>query len=85
MTPFGKYKHECFPTGLKCALDFAQQIIEEVLHGLGNVKVYLEDIGLFANTWEELLLLHNKVLSCLEANRFTVNPLKCKWAVQEMD
>ncbi len=35
--------------------------------------------------WEELFLLTEKVLFHLGANGFTVNPLKFKWDVQEMD
>ncbi len=42
-------------------------------------------LDFFANTWEEFLLLTKKVLLHLEVNGFTVNPLKCKWAVNETD
>ncbi len=85
ITLFGKYKYKCLPMGLKCTLDFVQQIMEEFLYGLDNLEVNFENIGLFANMWEELLLQHNKFFSCLEANSFTDNPLECKWAVQEAD
>ncbi len=85
ITSFSKYKYQCLPISLKCALDFAQQIMEEVLRGLDNVKVNHENIGLFANMWEEFLLLNNKVLSCLETNGLAVNPLKCKWTVHKTD
>ncbi len=78
ITPFGKYKYKHLPLGLKCAPDFAQQVMEEGFNGLYNVELYLDDIGLFGKTWEDLLLLHNKVHSHLEANGFTVNPFKCQ-------
>ncbi len=37
--------------GLKCAPDFEEPIMEEVLQGLDNIEVYLENISLFAKTW----------------------------------
>ncbi len=51
--PFGNYKYKCLPMGIRCVPDFAQQIIKQVLCGLDNIKVYLDDKGIFGNTWEE--------------------------------
>ncbi len=74
ITPFGKYKYKykyknkCLPMGIKCAPDFAQQIMEQVLCGLDNVIVYLDDIGIFSKTWEEHLLTIERVLSCLNVS-----------------
>ncbi len=85
ITPFGKYKYKCLPMGLKCAPDFAQQIMKQVLCSLDDMFVHLDDIGIFSKTWEEHLLILEKVLCCLKANGFTTNPLKCEWAIQETD
>ncbi len=63
--------------GLKCAPDFAQQIMEHVLCGLNNVEAYLDNIDIFGNTWGKYQALLDKILSCLEANGFPVNTLKC--------
>ncbi len=84
-TPFGKYKYKCLPMTLKCVTDFAQQIMEQVLCGLDNLFVYLNDIGIFSKTWEEHLLTIERVLSCLKVNGFVVNPLQCEWVIQETD
>ncbi len=71
--------------GLKCAPNFAQQVMEEVLRNINNTGIYLDNIGAFTFTWEHHMLLLDKILHRLEANDFTVNPLKCKWANQETD
>lgn len=70
---------------LKCVPDFAQQIMEQVMCRLKNVEMFLDDIGIFSNTWEDYLILLEKVLPHLEANSFTVNLLKCACAIHETD
>ncbi|KAL7448332.1 hypothetical protein ACHAXS_000147, partial [Conticribra weissflogii] len=72
--PFGKYKYKCLPMGLKCAPDFAQQVMEEVLCDVNDTGIHLDDIGAFSFTWEHHMLLLDKILHQLEANGFTVNP-----------
>ncbi len=85
VTPFSKYKCKRLPMGLKCAPDFAQQVMEEVLRNVEDTGVYLDNIGAFSFSWERHMLLLDKILHRLEANGFTVNPLKCEWAIQEPD
>ncbi len=34
--------------GLKCTPDFAQQVMEEVLHEIDNTGIYLDNIGAFS-------------------------------------
>ena len=71
--------------GVKQSPDFAQEVMEDVLRGIDEADVYLDDIGAFNSSWEEHMVTLEKILSCLQENGFTINPLKCEWAVQETD
>ncbi len=68
---------------LKCASDFAQQVMEEVFCDVKDTGIYHDNIGALSFTWEYHILLLDKNLHRLEANGFTVNPLKYEWATQE--
>ena len=45
----------------------------------------MDDIGVSTTTWKDHISLLSTVLGCLENVGFTINLLKCEWAVQEMD
>ncbi|KAL7447634.1 hypothetical protein ACHAXS_000032 [Conticribra weissflogii] len=62
VTLFGKYIYKCLPMELKCAPDFAQQVMEEVLRNVKDTSVYLDNIGAFSFTWESNILLLDKIL-----------------------
>jgi hypothetical protein len=85
-TPFGNYRYNCLPMGIKQLPDIAQQIMEDLFRFFNGLEVYIDYIGIFSNSWEEHVASLEKVLSTLQDNNFTVNQLKCEWwAVQETD
>ena len=84
-TPFGKFKYNRLPMGLKCSPDFSQEVMENIFRDISETEVYIDDIGVFTNSWEEHMKVLCIVLQKLQENGFTINPLKCEWAVKETD
>ena len=71
--------------GISCAPDMCQEIIEHIFPNIPNAECFIDDIGAFSDSWDEHLTLLEKVLTKLKDNNFTVKPLKCEWAVKEID
>ena len=84
-TPFGLYKYNRLPMGIKQLSDIAQEVMENLFCDLDKVKIYIDDIGCFSSTFKTHIITLNEILTRLEQNGFTVNPAKCKWAVKETD
>jgi hypothetical protein len=51
--------------------------MEDIFCDMADVKNYIYDIGIFAQSWEHHQIIVAEVLKQLEDNGFTVNPLKC--------
>ncbi|GFH49195.1 hypothetical protein CTEN210_05671 [Chaetoceros tenuissimus] len=83
-TPFGLYRYLRLPMGILESPDIAQEIMERLLANC-DCEVYIDDIGIFSRTWKEHIAKLNKILHILQDANFTINPLKCEWAVQETD
>jgi transposase InsO family protein len=85
VTPFGKFRYKRLPMGVSQAPDLCQEIMESIFNDMAEVEVFLDDIGIFSNDFVTHMRTIRKVLGRLQDNGFTVNPLKCEWAVQETD
>jgi hypothetical protein len=69
--------------GLKCSPDIAQAAMENVLSDIEDADVYIDDVGAFSNDWDHHVNLLSTILRQLCENGFTINPLKCEWAIKE--
>ena len=85
VAPYGKYRYLRLPMRIKMSPDIAQEIMEDVLKDLDDVEVYFDDIGIFSKSSDDHMHTVHQVLNRLQDHGFTVNPLKCEWAVQETD
>jgi hypothetical protein len=85
ITPFGKYKYLRLPMGLKCPPDIAQAVMENDLSDIEDADIYIDDVDAFSNDWNRNGNLLSTILCHLRKNGFTINPLKCEWAVKETD
>ena len=85
VTPFGKFRFKRLPMGISQAPDLCQEIMESILKDIPDVEVFLDDIGIFSQDYRSHMKTIATVLTRLQLNGFTVNPLKCEWAVQETD
>ncbi len=63
----------------------AQAIMENVLSGIKDADIYIDDGGPFSKGGTHHINLLSTILRCLYKNGFTIDPLKCKWAVKETD
>jgi hypothetical protein len=84
-TPFGNYRYNRLPMGVKQSPDIAQAAIQQLLSKLEETDVYIDDVGIFSNDWQSHLASLRNVLSILQDNGFTCNPLKSEFCVQETD
>jgi hypothetical protein len=71
--------------GLKCSSDIAQAAIENVLSGIEDADVYIDDVDAFSNDWDHHVNLIATILWRLGESGFAINPLKCEWASKETD
>ncbi len=66
--------------------DIAQEVMEKTLKDISdNLEVYIDDIAVFSSDFDEHMTVLDTVCERLQAKGFSVNPLKCEWAVKESD
>ena len=64
---------------------FFTRTMEDVVRGIIDADVYIDDVGAFPSDWESHVQLLDEILCRLRENGFTINPLKCEQTVKETD
>jgi hypothetical protein len=59
--------------------------MEDIFRDVEDEEVCIDDIGAFYHSWDDHIALLHTILTKLQDNGFTINPLKCEWAVKETD
>ena len=83
ITSFGFYQYVRLPMGLTNSPDVFQSVMHPSFQDIPSVECSIDDIGVFTNSdFDHHLSIVKQVLLRLEESGFTINPLKCDWAVQ---
>ena len=73
VTPDGLYQYKVMPFGMKNSQATFQRLMNICLKDLEGVEVYVDDIVIFSDTWEEHLKRLEQVLFRLKEANLTVN------------
>lgn len=86
VTPDGLYEFKVLPFGLCSAPATFQRMMDTVLSGLKwqACLVYLDDVVIFAASFEEHLDRLRMVLQALRSAQLTIKPQKCHFGFQEL-
>ena len=81
-TPYGLYKYKRLPMGISNIPDFFQSVMHPLFTDLIDAKRFIDNISIFSLGFvtNHLSQIY-QVLLKLKRNGFTVDPLKCEWAV----
>lgn len=80
VTPDGLWQYPYMPFGLKNAPATFQRMMNIVTSSLEGTKVYLDDLLVVADSWEEHLLLLEQLYNRLRSSGLVINLAKCEFS-----
>lgn len=80
ITPSGLYSYNVMSFGLRNAPSTFQRLMNRVVSGLEGCAVYLDDVVIYSDTWEEHLARIKRLFDRLSEACLTVNLAKCDFA-----
>ena len=85
-TPFGLYRYNRLPMGVKNSPAFAQSVMVHILQRFDDVEVFIDDIAIFTTgTFEDHCNMIAAVLKVIMDNGFSIKPKKCFWAKDSVE
>ena len=84
ITPFGLFEFLRMPFGLRNAAQTFQRYMDSIFRQCDYAFVYIDDILIFSDTYEQHLAHIASVLSLLQANNLKVSLDKCVFCVPEI-
>ena len=84
-TPFGLFEFVNMPFGLRNAAQTFQRFMDQVLHGVTSVYVYIDDVLIASSTLEQHLKDLHTVFERLTAHGIVINPNKCLFGVSSLE
>lgn len=84
ITPFGLFEFLFMPFGLKNAAQTFQRLMDEVLRGLDFAFVFIDDICIASETYEQHVEHIRMVFDKLKKYGLRINQNKCEFAKHEM-
>ena len=78
-TPGGLYRYKVTPFGMKNSGCTFQRLTNQVVFGLKNTRVYVDDIIVFSDTWEEHMAALRALFERLAEFGLTVNLVKSEF------
>ena len=83
-TPFGVYEFNVMPFGLHNAPASFQRLINHIIRGCEQFAgVYIDDVVVFSQSWEQHLKHLGEVFSCLRQAGLTLKVAKCQFGLRE--
>ena len=84
--PWGKYKYQRLPMGLKNSPDTFQEKMSELLSGLEYVRTYIDDLlAITSGSWEDHLDKLDIILTRLQEAGLKVNAPKSFFGRSELE
>ncbi|XP_030839510.1 uncharacterized protein LOC763830 [Strongylocentrotus purpuratus] len=80
VTPQGLFQCRVMPFGMRNAPATFQRLMTDVIAGLDNVVVYIDDILVFSDTWSDHLAYLRDLFDRLTKAGLVVNLAKCEFA-----